>query len=113
MPSEVNSPRTFTQRSSPLHSPLSSNESVQKVYYFFITPLLHSIFSSQIKVTYHYINFQEGGEHIRLHSPYRSPSKYGLDKALSDIVLYNILPKGFFHSYSVSHLEVQIACMDT
>jgi hypothetical protein len=30
-PSEANSPRTYTRRSSPLHSPFSSNESFQKV----------------------------------------------------------------------------------
>ncbi|XP_022973773.1 PH, RCC1 and FYVE domains-containing protein 1-like [Cucurbita maxima] len=74
MLSEVNSPRTFTRRSSPLHSPFSSNDSLQK----------------------------EGGEHIRLHSPYGSPPKYGLDKALSDVMSYNIPPKGFFHSDSAS-----------
>ncbi|XP_022960825.1 PH, RCC1 and FYVE domains-containing protein 1-like [Cucurbita moschata] len=74
MLSEINSPRTFTQRSSPLHSPFSSNDSVQK----------------------------EAGEQIRLHSPYGSPPKYGLDKALSDVMLYNIPPKGFFHSDSAS-----------
>ncbi|KAG4185905.1 hypothetical protein ERO13_A08G009900v2 [Gossypium hirsutum] len=50
IPSEVNSPRTYTRRSSPLHSPFGSNDSLQK----------------------------DGGDHLRLHSPYESPPKNGL-----------------------------------
>ena len=34
-PSEANSPRTYTRRSSPLHSPFSSNDSLQKVVEIF------------------------------------------------------------------------------
>ncbi|KFK40126.1 hypothetical protein AALP_AA3G333600 [Arabis alpina] len=45
-PSEANSPRTYTRRSSPLHSPFSSNES-----------------------------FQKDGSNHRLHSPHGSPPK--------------------------------------
>ncbi|XP_020879392.1 uncharacterized protein LOC9310014 [Arabidopsis lyrata subsp. lyrata] len=67
-PSEANSPRTYTRRSSPLHSPFSSNESFQK----------------------------EGSNHLRLHSPYESPPKNGIDKAFSDMSLYAVPPKGFF-----------------
>lgn len=32
VPSEANSPRTYTRRSSPLNSPFGSNESIQKVW---------------------------------------------------------------------------------
>ncbi|XP_039034310.1 PH, RCC1 and FYVE domains-containing protein 1-like isoform X2 [Hibiscus syriacus] len=49
IPSEVNSPRTYTRRNSPLHSPFGSNDSLQK-----------------------------DGDHLRLHSPYESPPKNGL-----------------------------------
>ncbi|KAG6679170.1 hypothetical protein I3842_14G116700 [Carya illinoinensis] len=72
VPSEVNSPRTYTQRSSPLNSPFGSNESLQK----------------------------DIGDHLRLHSPYESPPKNGFDKALSDVIL--VPPKGFFPSDSAS-----------
>lgn len=34
-PSEANSPKTYTRRSSPLHSPFSSNDSLQKVLIMF------------------------------------------------------------------------------
>lgn len=37
IPSEVNSPRTYTRRSSPLNSPFGSNDSLQKVW--FLVPL--------------------------------------------------------------------------
>ncbi|KAM7278917.1 hypothetical protein ACFE04_006051 [Oxalis oulophora] len=74
IPSEVNSPRTYTRRSSPLHSPFGSNESLPK----------------------------DSGDHFRLHSPYESPPKNGLDsKAFSDVVLYAVPPKGFFPPDSV------------
>ncbi|KAE8720820.1 putative Minor histocompatibility antigen H13 [Hibiscus syriacus] len=49
IPSEANSPTTYTRRSSPLHSPFGSNDSLQK-----------------------------DGDHLRLHSPYDSPPKNGL-----------------------------------
>ncbi|KAH1092928.1 hypothetical protein GLYMA_14G034200v4 [Glycine max] len=73
IPSEANSPRTYTRRSSPLNSPFGSNESLQK----------------------------DCGDHLRLHSPYESPPKNGLDKAL-DVVLYAVPQKGFFPPDSAS-----------
>ncbi|KAF5181373.1 Regulator of chromosome condensation [Thalictrum thalictroides] len=69
--SEANSPRTYTRRSSPLSSPFGSGDSLQK----------------------------DGGDPLRLHSPYESPPKNGLDKAL---VLYAVPPKRFFPSDSAS-----------
>ncbi|KAF9675674.1 hypothetical protein SADUNF_Sadunf09G0056800 [Salix dunnii] len=69
IPSEANSPRTYTRRSSPLSSPFGSNDSLQK-----------------------------DADHHRLHSPYESPPKNGLDKAFSDVVLYADPSKGFFPS---------------
>ncbi|XP_011024954.1 PREDICTED: uncharacterized protein LOC105125966 isoform X2 [Populus euphratica] len=71
--SEVNSPRTYTRRSSPLNSPFSSNDSLQK-----------------------------DADHLRIHSPYESPPKNGLDKTFSDVVLYAVPPKSFFPSDSAS-----------
>ncbi|KAJ6964810.1 hypothetical protein NC652_002899 [Populus alba x Populus x berolinensis] len=71
--SEVNSPRTYTRRSSPLNSPFSSNDGLQK-----------------------------GADHLRIHSPYESPPKNGLDKTFSDVVLYAVPPKSFFPSDSAS-----------
>eukprot|EP00257_Ricinus_communis_P008901 XP_002527043.2 PH, RCC1 and FYVE domains-containing protein 1 [Ricinus communis] len=73
IPSEANSPRTYTRRSSPLNSPFGSNDSLQK-----------------------------DGDQLRLHSPYESPPKNGLDKAFSDVILYAVPPKGFFPSDSAS-----------
>uniref|UniRef100_A0A5B6ZD70 Uncharacterized protein n=1 Tax=Davidia involucrata TaxID=16924 RepID=A0A5B6ZD70_DAVIN len=70
IPSEANSPRTYTRRSSPLNSPFGSADSLQK----------------------------DGGDQLRLHSPYDSPPKNGLDKAFSDVILYAVPPKGFFPS---------------
>ncbi|KAJ3687967.1 hypothetical protein LUZ61_017131 [Rhynchospora tenuis] len=70
--SGTTSPRTYTRRSSPLSSPFSSNDSVQK----------------------------DGTENFRLRSPYGSPPKMGLDKTFSDVVLYAVPPKGFFPSDS-------------
>ncbi|KAK4419619.1 PH, RCC1 and FYVE domains-containing protein 1 [Sesamum alatum] len=72
--SGANSPRTYTRRSSPLHSPFGSADGLQK---------------------------QDGAE-LRLHSPYESPPKNGLDKAFSDVILYSVPPKGFFPSDSAS-----------
>ncbi|KAK6925547.1 Brevis radix (BRX) domain [Dillenia turbinata] len=74
IPSEANSPRTYTRRSSPLHSPFGSGDSSQK----------------------------DGIDNLRLHSPYESPPKNGLDKAFSDVMLYAAPPKGFFPSDSAS-----------
>ncbi|CAL1406076.1 unnamed protein product [Linum trigynum] len=67
--SEVNSPRTYTRRSSPLNSPFGSNDS-----------------------------FQKDGETLRIHSPYGSPPKNGLDKTFSDVIFYAVQPKGGFPS---------------
>ncbi|XP_014490310.1 PH, RCC1 and FYVE domains-containing protein 1 [Vigna radiata var. radiata] len=74
IPSETNSPRTYTRRSSPLNSPFGSNESLPK----------------------------DSGDHLRLHSPYESPPKNGLDKAFSDVIYYPNPPMGFFPPDSVS-----------
>ncbi|XP_010673731.2 PH, RCC1 and FYVE domains-containing protein 1 isoform X2 [Beta vulgaris subsp. vulgaris] len=73
IPSEANSPRTYTRRSSPLHSPFASGDSLQK----------------------------DSSDHIRLHSPYDSPPKSALDKAFSD-VMFPVPPKGFFPSDSTA-----------
>ncbi|KAG2390971.1 PH, RCC1 and FYVE domains-containing protein [Vigna angularis] len=73
IPSEANSPRTYTRRSSPLNSPFGSNESLKK----------------------------DSGDHLRLHSPYESPPKNGLDKAL-DVVLYAVPQKAFYPPDSAS-----------
>uniref|UniRef100_F6I5R8 PH, RCC1 and FYVE domains-containing protein 1 n=1 Tax=Vitis vinifera TaxID=29760 RepID=F6I5R8_VITVI len=70
--SEANSPRTHTQRSSPLSSPFGSGDSMQK----------------------------DGVDPLRLHTPYESPPKIGLEKALSDVILYAVPPKAFFPSES-------------
>ncbi|PHT68625.1 hypothetical protein T459_28112 [Capsicum annuum] len=72
--SGATSPRTYTRRSSPLHSPFSSGDSLQK----------------------------DGGDQLRLHSPYGSPPKNGLDKAFSDVIMYAVPPKGFFPTDSAS-----------
>ncbi|KAL9455051.1 hypothetical protein AB3S75_010454 [Citrus x aurantiifolia] len=74
IPSEANSPRTYTRRSSPLNSPFGSNDSLQK----------------------------DGGDHLRLHSPYDSPPKNGLDKTFSDVLLYSVPSKAFFPSDTAS-----------
>ncbi|XP_060216085.1 PH, RCC1 and FYVE domains-containing protein 1-like [Lycium barbarum] len=71
--SGATSPRTYTRRSSPLHSPFSSDS-------------LH----------------KDGGDQLRLHSPYESPPKNGLDKGFSDVIMYAVPPKGFFPSDSAS-----------
>ncbi|XP_010276611.1 PREDICTED: uncharacterized protein LOC104611308 [Nelumbo nucifera] len=72
--SEANSPRTYTRRSSPLSSPFGSGDSLQK----------------------------DGMDPLRLHSPYGSPPKNGMDKTFSDVILYAVPPKGFFHPDSAS-----------
>ncbi|XP_075506181.1 PH, RCC1 and FYVE domains-containing protein 1-like isoform X1 [Primulina tabacum] len=74
--SGANSPRTYTRRSSPLHSPFGSGDSLQK---------------------------QDGPDQLRLHSPCESPPKYGgPDKTFSDVILYAVPPKGFFPPESAS-----------
>ncbi|CAN1250515.1 PH, RCC1 and FYVE domains-containing protein 1 [Linum perenne] len=65
IPSELNSPRTYTRRGSPLNSPFD-------------------------------------GDNLRLHSPYGSPPKNGLDKSFSDVIFYAVQPKGVFPSDSAS-----------
>ncbi|XP_022862486.1 PH, RCC1 and FYVE domains-containing protein 1-like isoform X1 [Olea europaea var. sylvestris] len=74
MSSGATSPRTYTRRSSPLHSSYGSGDSLQK----------------------------DGADQLRFHSPYESPPKNGLDNAFSDVILYAVPPKGFFPSDSAS-----------
>ncbi|XP_047317811.1 PH, RCC1 and FYVE domains-containing protein 1 [Impatiens glandulifera] len=73
IPSEVNSPRTYTRRSSPLHSPFGSGDSLQK-----------------------------DCDQFQLHSPFGSPPKGGIDKAFSDVMSYTAPPKVFFPPDSAS-----------
>ncbi|KAL7084627.1 hypothetical protein ACP275_14G233400 [Erythranthe tilingii] len=75
--SGANSPRAYTRRSSPLNSPFGS-DSLQKD------------------------GAQDGAGQLRLHSPYDSPPKNGVDKAFSDVVLYAVPPKVFFPPDSAS-----------
>ncbi|CAN6444048.1 unnamed protein product [Victoria cruziana] len=70
--SDTNSPRTCTQRSSPLSSPFGSGD-----------------------------NLHKDGDTLRLHSPYGSPPKHGADKTFADVILYAVPPKGFFPSDSI------------
>ncbi|CAH9103196.1 unnamed protein product [Cuscuta epithymum] len=70
--SGATSPRTYTQRSSPLHSPFGSSNSSQK----------------------------DLSDQLRLHSPYESPPKNGMGKTFSDAIL--LPPKSFFPSDSAS-----------
>ncbi|CAA0813202.1 Regulator of chromosome condensation (RCC1) family with FYVE zinc finger domain [Striga hermonthica] len=72
--SGATSPRTYTRRSSPLNSPFGSADGLHK----------------------------DGSSQIRLHTPYDSPPKNGLDKAFSDVALYAMPSKGFFPSDSAS-----------
>ncbi|WOH07931.1 hypothetical protein DCAR_0727366 [Daucus carota subsp. sativus] len=74
IPSEANSPRTYTQRSSPLNSPFGSGNSSHK----------------------------DGGDQLRIHTPYESPPKNGVDKTFSDMVLYTMPPRDFFPTDSAS-----------
>ncbi|KAL3620339.1 hypothetical protein CASFOL_035251 [Castilleja foliolosa] len=67
--SGATSPRTYTRRSSPLNSPFGSADGLQK-----------DIANQQ-----------------RLHTPYDSPPKNGLDKTFSD-VMYAVPSKGLFSS---------------
>ncbi|KAL8483582.1 hypothetical protein ACS0TY_026315 [Phlomoides rotata] len=72
IPSGATSPRTYTRRSSPLHSAFGSGDS-----------------------------FQKDGDQLRLQSPYDSPPKTGQDKAFSD-AMHALPPKGFFPPDSAS-----------
>ncbi|KAM0947826.1 putative chromatin regulator PHD family [Dioscorea sansibarensis] len=74
VPSETSSPKTYTQRSSPLSSPFSSCDSLPK----------------------------DGSDPLRLSSPYDSPPKNGSDKSFSDVILYAVPPKGFFPTDSAT-----------
>ncbi|KAH7677077.1 Regulator of chromosome condensation 1/beta-lactamase-inhibitor protein II [Dioscorea alata] len=74
VPSEMNSPRTYTRRSSPLSSPFGSSDSMPK----------------------------DVGDALRLRSPYESPPKNGVDKAFSDVLLYAAPHKGIFPPDSAS-----------
>ncbi|KAF3539615.1 hypothetical protein F2Q69_00018716, partial [Brassica cretica] len=93
-PSEANSPRTYTRRSSPLHSPFSSSDSLQKVLekVFRVHTFVHFNTKDALFI------FQDGSDHLRIRSPFESPPK--LDKALSDMALYAVPPKGFYPSDS-------------
>ncbi|XP_047974656.1 PH, RCC1 and FYVE domains-containing protein 1-like [Salvia hispanica] len=64
--SGATSPRKYTRRSSPLHSPFGGSDSLQK-----------------------------DGSQLYLHTPYDSPPKTHVDKAFSDVV-YAVPPKSFF-----------------
>ncbi|KAK6138227.1 hypothetical protein DH2020_028030 [Rehmannia glutinosa] len=72
--SGATSPRTYTRRSSPLNSPFGSADGLQK----------------------------DGAAQLRLHSPYDSPPKSGVDKAFSDVIMYAVPSKGYFPSDSAS-----------
>lgn len=72
--SEATSPRAYTHRSSPLSSPFGSGGSSQK----------------------------DEVDPARLRTPYGSPPKDGLEKALSDVMLYSATPKNFYPSESAS-----------
>ncbi|KAL2894301.1 PH RCC1 and FYVE domains-containing protein 1 [Bienertia sinuspersici] len=74
IPSEANSPRAYTRKSSPLHSPFVNEDSLKK----------------------------DSGDHRRLHTPYDSPPNNALvDKTVSD-VMFTVPPEGFFLSQSAA-----------
>ncbi|KAK4421570.1 PH, RCC1 and FYVE domains-containing protein 1 [Sesamum alatum] len=52
------------------------------------------VWSSGLKAWFHVV-ISDASE-LRLHSPYESSPKNGLDKAFSDVILYSVPPKGFF-----------------
>ncbi|OMO99055.1 Zinc finger, FYVE-type [Corchorus capsularis] len=70
--SEATSPRAHTQRSSPMSSPFGSGGSSQK----------------------------DGMDPLRIQTPHGSPPKTGLEKALSDVMLYTVPPKVLYPSES-------------
>ncbi|KAG9142959.1 hypothetical protein Leryth_006229 [Lithospermum erythrorhizon] len=72
--SGANSPRIYTRRSSPMNSPFESADNLQK----------------------------DGGDQLRLRSPFGSPPKNGMDKSISDVISYAVPPRGFFPSDSAS-----------
>ncbi|GMI80334.1 hypothetical protein like AT5G19420 [Hibiscus trionum] len=70
--SEATSPKEHTRRSSPLSSPFGSGGSSQK----------------------------DGMDSLRLRTPHESPPRTGLEKALSDVILYSVPPKALYPSES-------------
>lgn len=68
--SEINSPSTYTRINSPMHSAFSSMDSLQK----------------------------NVADVHRSHTPYGSPPRHGLEKALSEGLLYAAPSKAFFQS---------------
>ncbi|KAI4340529.1 hypothetical protein MLD38_025355 [Melastoma candidum] len=73
--SEATSPRAYTRQSSPLHSPFSSNDSLQK----------------------------DNGDNLRLRSPFGSPPRSTLNNGSSDVILCTVPPKNFFPTDSASN----------
>ncbi|KAJ0945661.1 hypothetical protein HanPSC8_Chr03g0130681 [Helianthus annuus] len=71
IPSEA-SPRTYTQRSSPLHSPFGSGSSSQK----------------------------DTIDQLSLHSPFGKPPKNGLDKTFSDEIYTSFLRRVSSHPFT-------------
>jgi len=56
-----------------------------------------------VNINLHFsFTFQDGSNHLRIHSPFESPPKNGLDKAFSDMALYAVPPKGFYPSDSAT-----------
>ncbi|XP_015867211.2 PH, RCC1 and FYVE domains-containing protein 1 [Ziziphus jujuba] len=80
-PSEASSPRAHTQRSSPLSSQISSGDSSQK----------------------------DGIDPLCLHTTYEIPHRIGLEKALSDAMLYSVPPKVSFPSDSASASVISLS----
>ncbi|KAF5733632.1 putative Ran GTPase binding protein [Tripterygium wilfordii] len=66
--SEANSPKAHTQRTSPLSSQLGSRDSSQK----------------------------DSADSLHLQTPFESPPRIGLEKAISDVLLYAVPPKVLF-----------------
>jgi len=65
-------------------------------------PNLSISFSETVLLSVFYPSTQDGGDHLRLHSPYDSPPKNGLDKTFSDVLLYSVPSKAFFPSDTAS-----------
>ncbi|KAK4780665.1 hypothetical protein SAY87_016771 [Trapa incisa] len=77
IPSEANSPRTYTRGSSPLNSPFGINDCFQK----------------------------DSGGDLCLKSPFGSPPKSGPEKTFSGVVLYSAHPKAYFPTDTVSSVH--------
>lgn len=71
-------------------------------YSFHILCIISVLTLKKESYVFFFCSIQDGADHLRLHSPYESPPKNGLDKALSDVILYAVPPKGFFPSDSAS-----------